>query len=89
MGYSMKHASEEDTFCAEYIKNTLEEKPFNYEEKIEIIKNTSGKRLFDPANQSFSPESDFYLCTQLGRFDFVLNAEKANDRLFRLHRINC
>lgn len=86
MGYSMKHPTEEDTFCAEYIKNCLEEKSVDFDNVKEIIRNTSAKRLFAPENQSFSPSSDFDLCMDLGRFDFVLKAEM-RDRLLNLTSI--
>jgi 2-phosphosulfolactate phosphatase len=75
MGYSMKHPTEEDTLCAEYIKDCLEEKPVDFNHMKEVIRNTSAKRLFAPENQIFSPASDFDLCMDLGRFDFVLKAE--------------
>ncbi len=76
MGYSMKHPTEEDTLCAEYIKTSVENKPVDFNQMKEIIRNSSAKRLFAPENQSFSPSSDFDLCTDLGRFDFVLKAEE-------------
>jgi 2-phosphosulfolactate phosphatase len=81
MGYSMIHPSEEDTFCAEYIKAKLEGKDFNYVQAKEIIRNTSAIRLFNPENQDFSPSSDFDLCLDLGKFSFVLKAEKENNLL--------
>jgi 2-phosphosulfolactate phosphatase len=87
MGYSLKHPIEEDTFCAEYIKSSLEGTYYNYAEKIEIIRHTSGRRLFAEENQSVSPSTDFFLCTDLGRFNFVLRAEKASDGYFRLIRM--
>jgi 2-phosphosulfolactate phosphatase len=86
MGYSMKHPSEEDTFCAEYIKAKLEGKDFNYIQAKEIIRNTSATRLFDPENQDFSPSSDFDLCLDLGKFNFVLKAVM-KDNLLHLKKI--
>jgi len=81
MGYSMKHPSEEDTLCAEYIKACIEDKPVDFNQMKEIIRNTSAKRFFAPENQSFSPSSDFDLCLDLGKFDFVLKAEQMNGLL--------
>jgi 2-phosphosulfolactate phosphatase len=81
MGYAMKYPTEEDTLCAEFIKNSLEGKPNPIKQMIETIKNTSAQRLFDPKNQEFSPPDDFYLCTQIGRFDFILEAYVANNLL--------
>src|SRR5208283_442518 len=48
MGYAMQHPTEEDTFCAEYIKATLENKNADFNQMKEIIRNTSGQRLFKP-----------------------------------------
>ena len=81
MGYSMQYPTEEDSFCAEYIKASLENKAVDYELMKEVIKNTSGRRLFAPENQEFSPANDFDLCTQLGKFNFILKAEESNGLL--------
>ena len=87
MGYSMKHPTEEDTLCAEYFKSCLENTPLNFNEIKETIRNTSAKRLFLAQNQFFSPSTDFDLCTDLGRFNFVLKVEKEENRL-QLTRID-
>jgi 2-phosphosulfolactate phosphatase len=87
MGYSANYPTEEDTFCAEYIKNSLEEKAVDYQEMMNIIKDTSGKRLFNPENSEHSPQSDFYLCTDLGRFDFILKAETDSSGLLKLKKL--
>lgn len=81
MGYSMKHPTEEDTLCAEYIKASLENTPIDFSKIKETIRNSSAKRLFMPENQIFSPSSDFDLCTDLGKFNFILKAEELNSRL--------
>ena len=89
MGYATLYPIEEDTLCAEYIKECLEGKTPDVEKMIETIKNTSGRRLFEPENQEHSPSTDFYLCTEIGKFDFVLKAEKWENGLLQLKRINC
>jgi 2-phosphosulfolactate phosphatase len=88
MGFSTLYPIEEDTFCAEYIKNTLEGKPTDFDAMVDILKKGSGSRLFDPANQEHSPSTDFYLCTRLSKFNFVLKAEKNEDGWFELRKIN-
>lgn len=88
MGYSTLYPTEEDTFCAEYIKSVLLNLSFDMGAKREIIRFTSGRRLFEPQNQEHSPESDFFLCTDLGKFDFVLKAGKSDDGSLRLSRID-
>lgn len=87
MGYSMKFPTEEDSLCAEYIRERVEGRMPDVSEMIETIKKTSAQRLFNPDNQDFSPSSDFYLCTNVGKFNFVLRAEES-DGLMKLKRIN-
>jgi len=87
MGYACRYPTDEDTLCAEYIKNELEEKPNDFGKMTEIIKAGDGARFFDPDKQSWSPQKDFDLCLSLNRFDFVLKVEKEGNLNF-LHRIN-
>ena len=76
MGYACKYPTDEDTLCAEWIKNELTGKINEFERMIETIKNGSGARFFDPLKQSWSPQKDFELCLDLNRFDFVLKVEQ-------------
>lgn len=89
MGYACEYPTDEDTLCAEWIKNELEtppglpsrggEKSKRFAEMVEIIRYGSGARFFDPGKQSWSPQADFELCLDLNRFDFVLKVECDND----------
>lgn len=72
MGYAGVSETEEDTLCAEYIKSILEDKPFDMESGIQLVKRTSGAKFFDPNQNDVFPEKDFALCTQVDCFDFVL-----------------
>jgi 2-phosphosulfolactate phosphatase len=88
MGYACEYPTDEDTLCAEWIKNELEKEappylpkgrgiePKNFVEMVEIIRKGSGARFFDPENQSWSPQADFELCLDLNRFNFVLKVEE-------------
>lgn len=68
---------DEDVLCAEYIKSILENNPLNnLDEEIERLKTTSGSKFFDKSKQKDFPERDFYLCTEVNKFDFVLKAKK-------------
>jgi len=87
MGYSALHPIEEDTFCAEYIKNELEGKSNDFEKMKRIIRSGSGKRFFEADKQDYAPSSDFELCLDLNRFSFVLKANKSGNNLF-LSQIN-
>ena len=87
MGYSASHPIEEDTFCAEYIKNCLEDKKTDFGKIVEIIRETSGRRFFDDSMQEHCPSEDFYLCLDLNKFDFVLKAEKQSNDIILLRQI--
>ncbi len=78
MGYSAQHPIEEDTFCAEYIKNELEGKKNDFESMKKIIRAGSGKRFFEAEKQAWSPSSDFELCLALNCFPFVIKAADLN-----------
>ncbi len=76
MGYACLYPVDEDTLCAEYIKNELTGKDNDFEDMKAVIKNGSGKRFFEPENQSWSPVEDFFMCLDLNRFNFILKTER-------------
>ena len=90
MGYACEYPTDEDTLCAEWIKNELEtkapsglpslggNKPKSFADMVEIIRRGSGARFFDPEKQNWSPKADFKLCLDLNRFNFILKVEKEN-----------
>ncbi|MCE4563816.1 2-phosphosulfolactate phosphatase [Maribellus sp. CM-23] len=82
MGYACEYPTDEDTLCAEFIKNELEGKNNDFAGMIATIKAGDGARFFDPDKQSWSPENDFRLCTQLNRFNFVLKVEKEGELVY-------
>lgn len=75
MGKQAIEPSEEDTWCAEYIKSLLEGTNYDIENKLKELRNLEGRRFFRSDNQEQCPERDFFLATQIGLFDFVLKAE--------------
>jgi 2-phosphosulfolactate phosphatase len=88
MGYRATISAEEDLLCAEIIKARLNNESSLFEERISDLQNTSGKRFFNPVNIDFSPPTDFFLCTMLSRFDFVLKSTKRLDGNIDLMRID-
>jgi 2-phosphosulfolactate phosphatase len=74
MGEDALRPTEEDTFFAEYVRDTLEGKKPDFPALVEVIRRTSGSRFFDPANAASEPSRDFDLSLDLDRFDFVLRA---------------
>ena len=43
-----------------------------FEQMKSVLRTGDGARLLDPANHEWSPATDFDLCLDLDRFDFVL-----------------
>ncbi|MBQ4630612.1 MAG: 2-phosphosulfolactate phosphatase [Clostridia bacterium] len=74
MGLEALSPTEEDTLCAEYIKAIVEgkESELDMKKEIESLKTTSGAKFFDKAQNDVFPENDFYLSTDLDKFDFVI-----------------
>lgn len=79
MGYEGHTPTQEDTFFAEYVRDSLLGKKIDFEKMKEILQKGDGARLLDPANHEWSPATDFDLCLDLDRFDFVLSIEKEKD----------
>lgn len=88
MGYEGVRTSQEDDFCADYIENEL----LGIETDFESIKGTlrtgDGARLLDPKNHAHSPATDFDLCLDRDKFDFVLVVKKDESGLNYLEKIN-
>lgn len=72
MGYEGKWPTQEDTFLAEYIRDKLLGNSTDFLQMKEILRAGDGARLLDPLNHEWSPSTDFDLCLDLDRFDFVL-----------------
>ena len=79
MGYRATISAEEDLLCAELIADGISNKNNNFEKRISDLRNTAGSRFFNPDNIDFSPPTDFFLCTMINKFNFVLKAEKRLD----------
>jgi 2-phosphosulfolactate phosphatase len=79
MGYRATESAEEDLLCAQYIMALVKGEPESFEKMISDLKYSSGKRFFRPENITFSPPTDFFLCTMVNRFDFILKAGRRYD----------
>lgn len=88
MGYRGTQSAEEDLLCASLISAGLKDHPINSENSVTNLRNSSGRRFFIPENIDFSPPTDFFLCTMIDRFDFVLKAENRFDGNVDLVRID-
>ena len=76
MGYEGRYPTQEDTYLAEYLQDKLLNKLTDFENMKQILRIGDGARLLDPANHEWSPSTDFELCLDPNRFDFVLKIEK-------------
>ncbi len=88
MGYRASVSADEDLICAEMIKSGLAGTEISFEKKIADLRYGSGSRFFDPANLSYSPPTDFFLCTMINRFNFILKGEKRPDGNIDLMKID-
>ena len=78
MGWNAKRDTEEDVLCAEYIRSLLLDQPMaDIRRLADELRFTEGKKFFDPSHPEF-PEADFGLCTDVDRFDFVIEAVRKN-----------
>ena len=72
MGWNAMRDTEEDLLCAEYIKALLEGKDMPEIHRLaDELRYTEGRKFFDPSKPEF-PEADFALCTDVDRFDGVI-----------------
>jgi 2-phosphosulfolactate phosphatase len=88
MGYRATNSAQEDLLCAEMIAAELQNEKFIPENRISDLQNSAGKRFFDPVNIEFSPPTDFFLCTMVNRFNFVLKATRRFDGNIDLMKID-
>lgn len=88
MGLEAKSQTEEDNLCAYYIKSLLEGNGIELDKEIQKLKETSGSKFFDPNQQDVFPEADFYLSTQVDKFNFVLKVEKDNEGMNYIKKID-
>ena len=86
MGYEGLYATDEDTYCADFIENELLGRQTDFNAMVESLKKGDGARLLNPRNKEHSPASDFGLCLDLNRFSFVLRVVKDENGLNYLER---
>ena len=80
MGFENLRPTAEDTLCAEYIRALLEDRPYpDIRAAAAALRDGPGRRFFVPEDQSFAPEADFYLCTEVDRFPFALRVFRDGD----------
>jgi len=88
MGYRATFSADEDLLCADLIQSILTNKEIRFDKRISDLKETSGSRFFNPSNIEFSPPTDFFLCTIVNKFNFVLKAATRPDGNVDLMKID-
>lgn len=88
MGNGGETEADEDTLCAKYIKSLLEGNEMRLDDKIENLKLVAGKRFFNKDLQEIFPERDFYLSTEVNKFNFVLKVEKDSKGMNYIKKID-
>lgn len=83
MGWEAREETDEDTLCARYIKAILEckEDEIDMPAEIENLKRTSGAKFFDEKQNHVFPRADFFMCTEVDKFDFVLRYDKESGEM--------
>ena len=88
MGLEAKSQTEEDNLCAYYIKSLLEGTTIDLTSEIENLKHTSGAKFFDISQNDVFPEEDFYLSTEVDKYNFVLKVEKDDNGVDCIRKID-
>ena len=85
MGLEAKEPTEEDTLCARYIKAILEgnDGEIDMEAEIENLTVTSGAKFFDEKQNDVFPRADFFMCTEVDRFDFAIRYDRESGKMYR------
>ena len=80
MGWEGHANTDEDLLCAEYIRSILQKEPLSdIHERAYQLRFQEGKKFFDERLKEVFPEADFWLCTDVDRFDFAITAQPVGD----------
>jgi 2-phosphosulfolactate phosphatase len=85
MGVAGERETDEDTLCAHYLRDRLEEKEVNFDKIVAYLRHCESSRTFFDPRKPWIPERDFELCLSLNRFSFVLKAERTEGQDVSLH----
>lgn len=89
MGLEAVSETPEDTLCGRYIKSILEGTSLDMKAELEALRRSKeGSKFFDPAQQKVFPEGDYWMSTDVDRFNFVLKVENLGEDVFEVHRID-
>jgi hypothetical protein len=52
--------------------------------ELDSLRYSSGAKFFDPSQSDAFPTEDFFLCTALDRFDFVMRYDRNTGKMQKL-----
>ena len=84
MGTWAVEPNDEDSLCAEYIANRLNHREVDKKEIYRRLRYSKTARIFFDPDINWAPETDFDFCLNIGLCDFVLKAEKIENKLLAL-----
>lgn len=87
MGLEAKERSDEDDLCGKYFETLLEDRSFDVVSVKPTLRASRFSQRFFDLNNPWSPESDFDLCLDVDRFNFVLRAEQSAEGYLCLRQI--
>lgn len=88
MGMAAQARSAEDDLCAELLVARLKGEPFDVRTVRDRLRTSpAAEKFFDP-KEDWAPETDFDLCTDVDRFDFVLRLSEDAAGVKYLERIS-
>jgi 2-phosphosulfolactate phosphatase len=89
MGLGGVKEADEDTLCAEYLRNALEGRSNDFDKTYRYLRQESKTGSFlDLIGEASAPKEDFDLCLAVNAFDFVLRAAPFRDDLRQLQVIH-
>jgi len=87
MGLEATQRSDEDDLYAKYLQCLLTDSPFELSSvKTLLQKSPFSDRFFDP-QKTCSPATDFDLCLDTNKYDFVIRASRSNNGFMSLHKV--
>jgi 2-phosphosulfolactate phosphatase len=74
----------ENSMCAMFLKNELEEYPNNFDVLRNHLRTCPAAAVFDDPARGDAPPEDYDFCMSLNRFDYLLELQPAEEGLLRL-----
>ncbi len=79
MGREATERSDEDDLCAELLAARLRDQPYDTSTVRDRLRGTRSALKFFDSTATWAPETDFDLCTDVDRFDFVLRLNRSSE----------